>query len=317
MRLYLNELSLSRQFNSPSEFIGELEKLLSLRETDQVVANRLFCSRDIHLRPVTGNHSFQEAVSRSGDKNLVRRVLGWLTKSGPFWDEQRQFNADDYFELANADVTDTALGEAARIVLSGNNSNMVSFQRGGFDYRPISIQHGLAEDVLGHINLDNEWDFVRLKHIILDAAPWPVNWHQMLEQAINRFEYLRFSPLSIASLEGEPFSSYVVERVFELSKVLNEYVGIINLNGGSTDRSNELLSQHFGGEKSWFSDESDTNKDKFFERMRFNDIDGGGKISCTWHGKIKTPQYRVHFKWPISQGELLQIYYIGPKLTKV
>jgi hypothetical protein len=40
------------------------------------------------------------------------------------------------------------------------------------------------------------------------------------------------------------------------------------------------------------------------------------KIFCTWHGKVKTPQYRIHFSWPISAVAPLYVVYIGPKITK-
>lgn len=40
-------------------------------------------------------------------------------------------------------------------------------------------------------------------------------------------------------------------------------------------------------------------------------------IFCPFHGKIKTPQYRIHFPWPLAREESrLRIAYIGPKLTK-
>lgn len=316
MRLYINDLSLSSQFQSPAAFVSNLDDLLRLREGNQVVANCLFCSRDIRLRPVTGGHTFQEAVASTGDKNLIRRVLAWLGKSGPFWDENRQFNADDYFEHSKVDVTDTSLGEAARVLLAGSQANLVSFQSGGFDYKPVSVQHGLPEDVLGTILLDNEWDFANLRHLISSLAPRPVNWDQMLDQAKDRFDFVEFSESSISSLSAEPFSSCVVDRVFELCRVLNEYAELLSLAKGTSERSNEIVSKHFSGEKSWFSDESVTNKRKFSEQMKFNPIGGGDKVSCTWHGKIKSPQYRVHFRWPISHGEKIQVYYIGPKITK-
>ncbi|MBA6098372.1 hypothetical protein H4C80_14690 [Pseudomonas juntendi] len=243
-------------------------------------------------------------------------MLSWVTKSGPFWDTQRHFVADDYFEHQNVDVTDTALGEAARATLSGAKSNLISFKGGGFDYRPVAVQHGITEDILGKIELQNEWDFSHIRHILIAATPPPLNWHQMLEQSIHKFENLAFSPLCIDQLLAEPFSSYVVERVFELCKVLDEYAKILRMSGKPTARSNEILAQHFSGEKAWFTDESDTNKRNFAEKLRFKNFDGEGKTSCPWHGKIKTPQYRLHFKWPLTPGDRLEIFYIGPKITK-
>lgn len=316
MRLYLNDLSLAKQFDTTAAFVIELNTLLNLRERSQFIADILVCSRDIHLRHVTGLHTFQDAVIRSGDKGLLRRVLSWVTKSGPFLDNERHIILDDYFEHQNSDVTDTALGEAARATLLGTANNLISFKGGGFDYRPIPVQHGIPEDVLGNLNLNNEWNFSLIRNIVFTAIPPPINWHQMLDQSINKFEHLRFSPECIEHLLSEPFSSYVVERFFELCKTLDEYAGILSEFGKPTTRSNEIIAQHFSGEKAWFTDESDTNKKNFADKLLFNNLNGIGKTSCPWHGKIKTPQYRLHFKWPINPGDCIEIFYIGPKLTK-
>ena len=39
-------------------------------------------------------------------------------------------------------------------------------------------------------------------------------------------------------------------------------------------------------------------------------------LFCPWHGKVQTPQLRVHFSYPIRANEPLYIVYVGPKLTK-
>jgi hypothetical protein len=41
------------------------------------------------------------------------------------------------------------------------------------------------------------------------------------------------------------------------------------------------------------------------------------KFFCPWHGKIQTPQFRIHFEWPIpAHQQRLKVLYIGPKITK-
>lgn len=53
--------------------------------------------------------------------------MNWLDKSGPFWDEDREENVDDYFHFEGTDVTDQGLGEAARRVLAGRQAGAYSF----------------------------------------------------------------------------------------------------------------------------------------------------------------------------------------------
>lgn len=52
--------------------------------------------------------------------------------------------------------------------------------------------------------------------------------------------------------------------------------------------------------------------------MTFSDPSPTGKkLFCPWHGKIKTPQFRIHFEWPRPAGQReIKVVYIGPKITK-
>ena len=34
------------------------------------------------------------------------------------------------------------------------------------------------------------------------------------------------------------------------------------------------------------------------------------------HGKVKTPQIRIHFSWPITASTPLYVVYVGYKITK-
>jgi len=256
-------------------------------------------------------------VRSTGDRSLTALVLNWLAKAGPFWEESRQAVADDYFECHDTDVTDQGLGEAARRLLSGNTGSTYSFANSGFEYTPLPVVHGLAEAPFGTVSVQNHWEITGLRIAAENATPPPLNWTQMLDQVQARFEQLDLVRSCIAPLNGEPFSRYVVERVAELLRVLNEYVACLARAGGMTERNHELFAQHFTGEKAWFSDESETNKHKFRHQMTF--VDPGNPsagVFCPWHGKIKTPQYRIHFEWPPKPGEKLRVFYIGPKITK-
>jgi hypothetical protein len=276
----------------------------------------LLCSREIHTRQVTPNMNFREAIRSQSSNISVQLVLAWLTKYGPFWEDSRELNEDDYFELdGGVDVTNLGLGEAARNYLTGRCASSFSFAKGSFDYTPINVRHGLTEAPLGDVPVPNIWDIDKLCQSVQSIIPAPVNWMHMLEQAQGRFDQLIFSPQSVDSLRKEPFSNYVVERVFELLAVLQEFVNCLNENGSHSARNHEIIATHFAGDKVWFTDESESNKRTFRNEMSF--LDQNGKyIFCPWHGKIKTPQYRIHFEWPLPVRSKLRIFYIGPKITK-
>lgn len=78
-----------------------------------------------------------------------------------------------------------------------------------------------------------------------------------------------------------------------------------------------MFQLHFTGDKAWFSDSSSTEKSDFRKELTFrHPMNAGEYLFCTWHGKVKTPQLRIHFSWPIRASDPLYVVYIGPKITK-
>lgn len=317
MAWYVNDLSLCGQYPGAKAFLDELAELMRTRTKVPMLEQQLFCSRTLHTRPVTANLNFREAVKSLPNQIPVPLVLAWLSKNGPFWEDDREFNEDDYFEYDGQDVTNCGIGEAARRLLIGLQASSYSFARGGFDFSPINILHGLPESPLDTVSVSNLWDTNTLCKQALASIPVPTNWLQMLEQAQGRFDKLILSSNSIDKLRGQPFSQYVVERVFILLDVLQRFMDFRHDDGSYSDGNHELIAQHFTGKKAWFTDESQMNKQEFFEEMSFPDPEhDGNKVFCSWHGKIKTPQYRIHFEWPVEARSKLRIFYIGPKITK-
>ena len=40
------------------------------------------------------------------------------------------------------------------------------------------------------------------------------------------------------------------------------------------------------------------------------------RLFCPWHGKVQTPQMRIHYSDPIAGDRALYVVYVGPKITK-
>ena len=99
--------------------------------------------------------------------------------------------------------------------------------------------------------------------------------------------------------------------------VLHELKNCFDEDGERTPAGHSLYQKHFTGDKAWFSDSSVTEKRNFRTELTFpNPSLPGESLFCTWHGKVKTPQLRIHFSWPIRATEPLYVVYVGPKLTK-
>ncbi len=107
------------------------------------------------------------------------------------------------------------------------------------------------------------------------------------------------------------------DRIRILLDTLEELRCCVDAKGLRTQKGDEILANHFSGGKAWFTDSSTREKHKFEEELKFLLPDGSNKkTSCTWHGKIKWPQFRIHISDPFHTNKPLYIAYIGPKITK-
>ena len=318
MEWHINDLSIDSQFENPHAFREALEPLLRARHRDPSLRSCLYCSRLLYTRQVTANADLRQAVQATRDKNYIRLVLEWMAKYGPFWDDERQQNQDDYFEYQSHDVTDQGLGEAARRRFVGISANVFSFQGSPLQFvtSPLSVQQGLPEDPIETINIDNYWE---IDHLIeaIQASKTYCCWQEVYTEIRHRFAGLIFPDNVMDALFPVPFSEHLTKRIFELLHVLDNLVEESDESGALSQTGMGLHANHFVGEKAWFTDESANNKTKFKEQLTFHDPEDETKdIFCPWHGKIKTPQIRIHFQWtrPAGQNEI-KVVYIGPKIT--
>jgi hypothetical protein len=317
MEWHINDLSLDGQFSDPQAFRSALEPLLKLRSRDPLLRGCFYCSHMLHACKVTAIDDVKSAVFATRDKTYIRLALEWSSGSGPFWDDERQLNADDYFEYQGTDVTDQGLGEAARRSLAGKEANTFSFQLPRFSVSPLTVQQGLAIEPLAFIDVVNHWTIAQLEQAIESCRAFN-SWHDVQVEINRRFDQLILSANVMDALMATPFSKYAADRIFILLGILNQLVVETNENGQLSEIGIALHNDFFVGDKALFTDESDRNKAKFAREMTFSDPrDASKRIFCPFHGKIKSPQLRIHFEWPIpSRQREMKVVYIGPKITK-
>jgi hypothetical protein len=320
MEWHINDLSLSGQFATPTEFRESLEPLLKLRLTEPRFRERLYCSRSLSTRPVTATATGQQAILTIRDKNFVSLALAWLGKSGPFWDDERQSNDDYYFAYQGVDVTDQGLGETARRQLEEIDAGTFSFMDSsyGFTNTPLLIvQHGLDDQVLGKIEVDNFWEISQISDV-LDSITSISSWYEVQVEIQRRFDQLIISDDAMEKQNETPFKICVANRIFERLGVLNKLANESDETGKLSTLGNEIYTNYFTGDRARFSDESADNKASFKYEMSFKDpANPAQKIFCPWHGKIQTPQTRIHFEWPRPANQKkVKVLYIGPKITK-
>lgn len=319
MRWYLNDASLQGQFADRGEFERLLRGLIAARARLPAIRQGLRSTRSLQEAMVAPNTNVRRALFELRDKDLRAATFSWLDKNGPFVDDDRLDEVDDYFEYCDIEVTATGLGEAARRMKAGSECTTFSFPGGKTDFavNPLEVDHGLREERYGRYLLTNFWKTdALLDHGFHLEAPIQ-SWPALVEAARRRFTNLEIGALHTNSaLAREPFEASLRDRSLELMKVLNDYVGDRNENGAEGSIAREIVENNFKGDRALFTGESTTNQRSFFKEMTFPRVSGGSYFAH-WHGKISHRFFRMHVEWPLEiDRKKLEIFYLGPKITR-
>lgn len=317
MRWYVNEASLQGQFGEPEPIRDIFRELVRVRNRHRQLKTNLHVTRMLPQAPVMADTDVRKLVGQ--DRDLRSSLMRWLDSTGPFMEDDRADEADDYFECQGLEVTASGLGEASRRTKRGEQCASFSFEGGekNFARSPLEVLHGLPEDPLGYYEIRNLWNVKDLEADALAAPPVVASWADLVNTARDRFENLEVGDIHLdVRLVREPFEAPIATAAMELLAVLDEYVGNRNENGDEGPRSREIIEQFFTGENARFSAESETNRQKFKREMTFARADGT-EVFADHHGKIRRRYFRLHFEWPLEGSrKKLGVFYLGPKLTK-
>ena len=314
MEVYLNDLSIDGGFPTRESAV---HALLNLFVQTRRLSLRAVVTRSIMARAATQYETLYDAIVTAPNTQRAL-LLSWLGKSGPFADDEHEQIPDDLWWHGNDEVTDQGLGAAARRVRRHEGADAYSFSEGcGGQYNttPLVVSQGLPGDSIWDALLPNHWTADQLAEAAERAVPEPGDWEEFVVECSRRFESLEIDLENFRSGLGKhPFNSNVVRRGFALLGVLNSVAQGIDDNGGLSAAALELITEHFQGGKPWFSDEEPEDKNVFFFRESGKNA---APIFCSWHGKVKTPQFRLHFQWPVPSGQhKIKVLYFGEKLTK-
>lgn len=315
MRAYVNELALAEACAVAAPEYAPLVALVKERHRHAVLKNSLFCIRTMPDTPVRKGLLLRDVGQRL-PKDQQRLFFSWADKQGPFIDDDQQPADLDRFLFGEkeVEVTKGGLGEAARRILSSQTAGVLSpveDTASRFAADPLVVIHRPRGDVRGQVLVQNFLDGKALAEAIQDDEPSPTNWTDALSQAERRFDRLWIGDHCSKSLSKVTFRPRQNSRMSELFDVLQKLMEEMDDNGRLSTSGQELYNKHFVGKRAWFSDESESNK-QHPERYTFPGPDGSGRITCFWHGKIRSDELRMHFEWPPANPVgRLRIAYIG------
>lgn len=317
MEVLLNDLSLHGQFASIHAFQDAIQSIMGIRNKMKQFGCELYCHRNLVQAQVTYDSTIRQAVQQF-EKNERGAVMGWLTQHGPFWEDNRSHDSDDYFEYQELVVTDTALGEAAYRCFLGSEYHIFSLAPSNWMITPIPV--AWHRDKVVSIEVTNHWDISTLETALKATSPPIQSWEQLATIMPIRCTNLTFAADSFDPLCGNPFVNSAARRIVELLETLNKLKSYFDTQGQRTAEGQRIYQDHFTGEEAWFTDSSDSEKNEFKAELTFNHpANDTENLFCTWHGKINTPKknkMRIHFSWPICVDKPLYVVYIGQKLTK-
>ncbi len=316
MDLLVNDLSLHGQFRDLAAFRDSIRRVMRIQEISRRHKRTLYCHRGFANRQVTPDERMSAAV-KALPLDERRAVMAWLSKHGPFWEDGRRHEGGDWYESAGEIVTDTAVGEAAHCLLHGIERVLVSFQPSNFVYDPVSVERVFENRNRESVDVRNYWEPAAVEARLV-ATPLALDsWTALEELAVSRFEQLRFARNAFEPLRTQPFRQSVAESILTRLDTLHRLKQCFGEDGLRTKDGHALYQQHFTGDKGWFSDSSDTEKEDFKTDLTFPHPDAPDRtLFCTWHGKVNSPQYRIHFSWPVMEVSPVYVVYVGPKITR-
>lgn len=315
MELLFNDRSVHGQFQDFSTFRVAIRHLMTIRNTVRQFGRELYCHRNVCNAQVMPGWTMPRAV-QALRKEEQRVLMQWLTRHGPFWDDDREHSAGDWLECEGEIVTDSAVGEAAYCLLSGIERGLVSMRPSAWLRSPLNVvwrDNGHSRNAA----VRNYWDADVLK-AALAIAPVPIeSWTDLASEALMRCPNLMFADNAFDPLGGVPFGKGAADRLLQRLVVLHDLKGAFNQRGERTSEGHQIYEMHFTGRKSWFSDSSAAEKTDFEEKLTFpHPAKPGEFLFCTWHGKVKTPQLRIHYSWTMRANDPAYVVYVGQKITR-
>ena len=317
--MFVNELALRESCAIASPPYGPLEYLLVVRRKYRVIRNALYCSKDMPSFEIRPGVALSRVV-QSMPRDIRVQLFTWVSKMGPFIEEDRLDVEDDLFMFDEWEVTEVGLGEAARRILSSLQAavfSVVTNRESRFKVNSLTVTHGFADEPITHVRVPNHFDGHQLAVVLTKLAPEPTTWTELLSECRERYDRLLIGEHCDEALAAYPSNTSIARRIRELLAVLQEIMMEMNEDGSLTQSGNRMREQYFVGERALFSDESERRKTArgSDDAFAFPDPSGTGKLLCHWHGKISTRYFRIHFEWPVpAPRERLKVAYIGRKI---
>ena len=318
MDLFANELSIHGQFYDLHSFRQELARLMAMRNVAQRFGEEVYCHRELLAAHPISNMSMQQVLGRLRESER-RAAMSWLTRSGPFWDDLRSHGVNDWLECRGEVVTDSGVGEAAFRKLHRVECGLISAITSDWDFSPVEVIWKRDDEGLDELRtqLENWRDPAALEKSLHAKAVSLRSWNDLQHVSMSRFRNLMFAENCFGPLTRFPFAKGAADRLVVLLGILDRLACAFDADGVQTPEAQKIYHNYFKGGNALFSDSSESEKSKFRDKLTFpHPHEPGESLFCTWHGKVRSMNLRLHYWWSGRSGDLVYVVYAGPKITR-
>ncbi|WP_323666407.1 hypothetical protein [Pectobacterium punjabense] len=313
MDFLFNETSFKKEIKNKDDFLFHIKEIMIKRDDIKNFGSFFYCDKRLIDSCFENKIPIKKYINEL-DLNKKRAFVSWLANLGPFWNDNRRHNEDDYIELNEEIITDTGIAEAAIRIFYGEKSLLVSVDHEQWNMDSIIVDY--HENELNKIDIPNLIKREKVLSILSNSEPPISSWGQLRRACLDSFKNITFSDDSFNFIVDYPFVNGAAKSIYEKLQVLDKIKTCFIDNGDRSKEGHELYQNFFTGDKAWFTDSTENEKLDFKSEMTFRYSRDSDPIFCPWHGKIKTPQIRIHFSYPITATTPLYIMYVGPKITK-
>jgi len=262
--------------------------------------------------------SFSEIVARA-NKPERDALFQWVMRDGPFWEDAQLHEPSECLFWNDRDVSSTGIGEAAwRLIQTGRDQEIVSLNPSSWTFSPVVVILTTEDNTEVAVDLPNVWDEAGLSAILDSATQGFDSWISVEEAVRREFLNLTISGDAFRPISQQPFVPGAARQVYVRFQILSQFRKSFDADHKLTKDGHYLYQQFFTGKKgdggrgAMFSSEADDQGNLWFDHPG----KPREKLHCPWHGKIQTPQLRVHFSWPITGQDPVYVVYVGPKINK-
>ena len=317
VELLTNDLSIHGQFYDVSTFDEALDRVMDIRKTAQRYGRELYCHRNFANVQVMPQMRLPQAIQRlATDKR--RSVMQWITRHGPFWEDERLHSEDDWLECDGEVVTNTAIGEVAYRCSNRTETSLVSLIPSSWDFSPAIVEWRKSDEEAQTVEVVNYRNANVLETALRVAPAQIASWKMLENMARARYTQLAFSSDCFDPLRAYPFSYSAARQILRRLDKLDQLKSCFDAKGQRTAEGHKIYTDYFTRDRAWFSDSSKTEKEEFRSEMTFpHPARPAESLFCPWHGKVNYHlPLRIHFSWPITAAEPLYVVYVGPKITR-